>query len=107
MVSKMKRKGAGVKNLASKNLLYKTENFALRRADGLFVRIEVFEALASDVKPKFSAVPGIIVKQAPVKFHGTGETLEAAMEDCLKKMEGVPIEEIIPDFSPERGLVKG
>ena len=45
---------------------------------------------------RYIAVPNIIVQEAEEKHFGIGDSIKAALRDCLKKIKEIPIDAIFP-----------
>jgi hypothetical protein len=79
-------------------MLTRVHKYELKRGADRF-RIDVHEILAGTVDEKFFAIPSLLTKEdrdADEQYIGCGNTEEEALEDCLKKINRAPIQEIIP-----------
>jgi hypothetical protein len=68
--------------------------YAISR-DGEHFDIRVHEVLTGPNKGRYIAVPYLVVF-GDFSFYGEGNSGENALEECLAKIKGVPIEEIFP-----------
>ena len=71
--------------------IYKFKMF--RKEGNLF--IDVYEALVGKRASKFVAVPNLIIQEADKKYFGFGNSKAEALKDCLKKIKGIPIHDIV------------
>jgi hypothetical protein len=63
--------------------------------EGEHFDIRVHEVLTGRNKGRFIAVPYLVVF-GDFSFYGEGTSGEEALEQCLNKIKGVPIEDIFP-----------
>jgi hypothetical protein len=68
--------------------------YAISR-EGEHFDIRVHEVLTGPNRGRFIAVPYLVVF-GDFTFYGEGTSCEEALEECLTKIKGVPIEEIFP-----------
>ncbi len=69
--------------------LYNITTYELSRPDGILT-IKVREALTEGVG-QFSAIPCLNMEAAQEQYHGRGNSLEMALNDCLAKIKRVTI----------------
>lgn len=85
-------------DLNPEDMLSKIHQFKLDRPDG-WCYISVHEVIASErAKIRFIAVPNMAVQQAENQYFGTGESVEDAVTDCLKKIKAVGIKTLFPNL---------
>ena len=85
-------------DLNPEDMLSKIHQYKLDRPDG-WCYISVHEVVASErAKINFIAVPNIAVQQAENQYFGTGESIEDALADCLKKIKEVEIKTLFPNL---------
>lgn len=77
------------------DVLTKTTRYNLMR-NGKSLYIDVHELIEGTLAGQFIAVPNLIMILASAEFQGAGDTAEDALEDCLKKIAGLSVEEIFP-----------
>jgi hypothetical protein len=77
------------------DILTRVSKYNLIR-EGRMLHIDVHEALFGILAGRFVAVPNLINIVAKGEFQGAGETEAAALEDCLKKIEGRALETLFP-----------
>ena len=51
--------------------------------------------LTGDHRGRFYAVPNLVIRESKEEYIGIGGSLEEALKNCLTKIKGIPIEEII------------
>jgi len=79
-------------------LLTRVQKYELKRCDEKF-RIDVHEVLAGTGEDRFFAIPNLLTREesdVDERYIGRGNTEEKALEDCLKKIKHVPVQEIVP-----------
>ncbi|MDD2390679.1 MAG: hypothetical protein PHP23_13225 [Desulfobacterales bacterium] len=67
---------------------------------GRLVYIDVHETLYGTLAGRFVAVPNLVNIVAKSQYQGTGDTEEAALNDCLGKIRDVQIQDLFPERSP-------
>jgi hypothetical protein len=63
--------------------------------DGERISISVHEILTGDHRGRFYAIPNLVVRESKEEYIGLGDSLEEALKNCLKKIKGISIEDII------------
>ena len=86
--------------LAESDILTRETRYNLIR-DARLVYIDVHEAVAGQLAGKFVAVPNLINIVAKAEFQGTGDTEQAALNNCLEKIKGVDILAMFPEKPAE------
>ncbi len=76
-------------------VLTKVTKFNLM-SEGKSILIDVHEALAGRLAAKFIAVPSLVMVIAKPEYQGTGDSIEEALQNCLDKIQNVPIDELFP-----------
>ncbi len=85
-------------DINSDDMLSKIHQYRLTRPDG-WCNIVVHEVIASEkAKIHFIAVPNLVVQDADKQYFGTGDSVESALSDCLKKIKSVSIPTLFPDL---------
>lgn len=82
-------------SLQKNDILTKTSRYNLIRNERL-IYIDVHETKAGKLAGKFVAVPNLVNIVARQEFQGTGETEAMALENCLKKIKELEIEDLFP-----------
>lgn len=82
-------------DLNETEVLTKVTKYNLIRIDRM-IHIDVHERLAGKLAGEFIAVPNLITVIAKSEYQGTGNTEEAALEECLAKIKDVGIEDLFP-----------
>lgn len=81
--------------LADEDLLFWVSPYELHRPDGKLF-IHVCELQTGPKKGLFIAYPTILTRSGDRKYLATGSTLDEALKNCLEKIKGKPLSEIIP-----------
>jgi len=79
-------------------MLTRVHKYELKRDADRF-RIDVHQVLAGTAGNTFFAIPNLLTREdrdADEQYIGCGNTEDEALEDCLKKIKGVPVQEIVP-----------
>ena len=80
------------------DMLSRIHQYKLDRPDG-WCNISVHEIIASEnAKVEFIAVPNLVVQQTDKEYFGVGDSVEAALNDCLAKIKSVEIKTLFPDL---------
>ena len=77
-------------------ILARSKNYELIRDTEGRIFITVYEVLAGDTASPFVAYPNTKVKTADNSFWAGGNTEDEALSACLKKIKGVPFNELFP-----------
>ena len=87
--------------LAKGDLLSRVVWYELNRFDdnGQKISICVHEFLNGDHKGKFCAEPTDIISQCKSEYLGVGDSVEEALEKCLKNIKAVDMEDILESDS--------
>ncbi len=86
-------------DLHQKDILTKVSRYNLIR-NGRMIYIDVHENIQGNLAGKFIAVPNLVNIVAVPEHQGAGETDLAALEDCLKKIKGLNMEDLFPSAGP-------
>ncbi len=79
------------------DVLSRVHQFELER-DEEKIFINVREPLGGSDKGTFIAVPTLIIQDCSnTEYVGLGDSVEEALKDCLKRIKGVPLLQIIPE----------
>ena len=79
------------------DVLSRVHHFELER-DEERIFINVREPLVNSDKGAFIAVPGLITQECSnTDYVGLGNSIEEALQDCLKRIKGMPLSQIIPE----------
>jgi len=84
--------------LSQDDILLRVHQFELEREEGRMF-ITVNEVLGGSIKGRFFAIPNFVFIQECVnsEYIGQGGSVEEALKDCLKRIKGVPLSQIIPE----------
>ena len=79
------------------DVLSRVHQFELER-DEERIFINVREPLVNSDKGAFIAVPSLITQECSnTDYVGLGNSIEEALKDCLKRIKGMPLRQIIPE----------
>ncbi len=79
------------------DVLSRVHQFELER-DEERIFINVREPLVNSDKGAFIAVPSLITQECSnTDYVGLGNSVEEALKDCLKRIKGMPLRQIIPE----------
>ena len=79
------------------DVLSRVHQFELER-DEERIFINVREPLVNSDKGAFIAVPSLITQECGnTDYVGLGNSVEEALQDCLKRIKGMPLSQIIPE----------
>ena len=81
--------------LNDNEVLTKVTKFNLM-SSGKSILIDVHEEIAGKLAAKFIAVPSLVMVIAKPEFQGTGDSIEDALQDCLEKIQHIPVENLFP-----------
>ena len=85
--------------LLEKDILTKVAKYSLIR-NGRMIYIDLHQRIQGNLAGAFIAVPNLINIVAKPEHQGAGEKEEQALEDCLKKIKGLNLEDIFPSAIP-------
>ncbi len=63
---------------------------------GRMIHIDVHQKLQGKLAGEYVAVPNLINIVALPQYQGAGDTEAAALEDCLRKIKGLGMEDLFP-----------
>jgi hypothetical protein len=81
--------------LQPNDILTKITRYNLIRNQRL-IYIDVHEAVHGKLAGKFVAVPNLINIIAKQEYQGVGATESEGLQNCLAKIQNVPIEDLFP-----------
>jgi len=64
------------------------------------IYIDVHQKIQGNLAGNFIAVPNLVNIVAKPEHQGAGEDEKNALEDCLKKIKGLNLEDLFPAASP-------
>ena len=82
-------------DLHQKDILTKVSRYNLIR-NGRMIYIDVHENIQGNLAGKFIAVPNLVNIVTLPEHQGAGETAQTALENCLKKIKGLNMEDLFP-----------
>ncbi|MCP3901604.1 MAG: hypothetical protein GY707_17995 [Desulfobacteraceae bacterium] len=82
-------------DLHKDDIFTRVSRFNLIR-NGRMLYIDVHQSIQGQLAAKFVAVPNLVNIIAKPELQGIGDNEQEAIKDCLKKIKGLPIEEIFP-----------
>ncbi len=83
--------------LSQDDVLSRVHQFELER-DEERIFINVREPLVNSDKGAFIAVPSLITQECSnTDYVGLGNSIEEALKDCLKRIKGMPLSQIISE----------
>ncbi len=71
--------------------------------NGRMIYIDVHKKIQGHLAGDFIAVPNLVNIVAVPNHQGAGNTEEAALADCLKKIKGLNLEDLFPAAHPPAG----
>ena len=78
------------------DVLSSVHQYELER-DNERVFINVREPIGGSTKGSFIAVPSLISKECSnTDYVGLGDSVEEALNDCLKRIKGISLSQVIP-----------
>ncbi len=86
-------------DLHQKDILTRVFRYNLIR-NGRMIYIDVHQSIQGNLADKFIAVPNLVNIVAKPGHQGAGEDEQKALEDCLKKIKGLNLEDLFPAASP-------
>ncbi len=83
--------------LSQDDILSRVHQFELQREEGrMFITVK--EILGGSIKGRFFAIPNFVIQECGnPEYIGQGGSVEEALKDCLKRIKGVPLSQIIPE----------
>lgn len=87
-------------DLHQNDILTKVTRFNLIR-NGRMIYIDLHQKLQGNLADAFIAVPNLVNIVAKPEHQGAGNTEKEALDDCLKKIKGLNIEELFPQSAPQ------
>ena len=83
--------------LSQDDILSRAHQFELQREEGR-IFITVKEILGGSIKGSFFAIPNFVIQECSnSEYIGSGDSVEEALKNCLKRIKGVPLHQIIPE----------
>jgi len=70
------------------------------------IYIDVHQKIQGSLAGKFIAVPNLVNIVAKPEHQGAGEDEQNALEDCLKKIKNLNLEDLFPEAGPLTPLSK-
>ena len=84
------------------DILTRVTRFNLIR-NGRMIYIDVHKKIQGQLAGDYIAVPNLVNIIAKTEHQGAGDTEQAALEDCLKKIKGLNLEDLFPAAVPPAG----
>ena len=84
------------------DILTRVTRYILIR-NGRMIYIDVHKKIQGNLAGPFIAVPNLVNIIAVTEHQGAGDTEVAALEDCLKKIKGLNLEDLFPAAVPPAG----
>jgi hypothetical protein len=83
--------------LSQDDILSRVHQFELQREEGrMFITVK--EILGGSIKVRVVAIPNFFIQDCiDSEYIGSGDSVEEALKDCLKRIKGVPLLQIIPE----------
>ncbi len=92
--------------LHQKDILTKVTRYNLIR-NGRMIYIDVHQRIQGRLAGHFIAVPNLVNIVARPAHQGAGDTEQKALEDCLKKIKGLNMEDLFPASGPPNQVNAG
>ena len=86
-------------DLNKNDILTKVTRYNLIR-NGRMIYIDAHKKIQGNLAGAFIAVPNLVNIVAKPEHQGSGDNEQQALEDCLKKIKDLNIEEIFPVADP-------
>jgi hypothetical protein len=86
-------------DLHKDDILTRISRYNLIR-NGRMIYIDVHEKIQGNLAADFIAVPNLVNIVAKPEHQGAGDNEKTALEDCLKKIKGLNIEDLFPQAKP-------
>jgi len=87
-------------DLHQNDILTKVSRFNLIR-NGRMIYIDIHQKIQGKLADDFIAVPNLVNIVAKPEHQGAGKNEQEAMQDCLKKIKGLNIENLFPETMPQ------
>ena len=81
-----------------KDILTKVTRYNLIR-NGRMIYIDIHQKIQGHLAGNFIAVPNLVNIVAAPQHQGAGDTEQAALEDCLKKIKGMQVQDLFPSVN--------
>ncbi len=91
--------------LHQKDILTKVTKYNLIR-NGRMIYIDLHQKIQGNLAGEFIAVPNLINIVAKPEHQGAGANEQQALEDCLKKIKGLNLEDLFPAAAPAQAVKK-
>jgi len=91
-------------DLHENDIFTKVSRYNLIR-EGRMIYIDVHQAIHGHLAASHVAVPNLVNIVAKPEHQGIGKNEKEAVEDCLKKIAGMKIEDLFPSINT--GNIKG
>ncbi len=92
-------------DLHQKDILTKVSKYNLIR-NGRMIYIDLHQKIQGNLAGEFIAVPNLINIVAKPEHQGAGSNEQQALEECLKKIKGLNLEDIFPAAAPAQPVTK-
>ncbi len=92
-------------DLHQTDILTKVSRYNLIR-HGRMIYIDVHQKIQGNLAGKFIAVPNLVNIVAKPEHQGAGDNEQKALEDCLKKIKGLNLEDLFPEAGPPASAPK-
>lgn len=86
-------------DLHQTDILTKVVRYNLIR-NGRMIYIDVHQKIQGNLAGNFIAVPNLVNIVAKPEHQGAGADEQGALEDCLKKIKGLNLEDLFPAAGP-------
>jgi hypothetical protein len=86
-------------DLHKDDILTKISRFNLIR-NGRMIYIDVHQKIQGHLAGNFIAVPNLVNIVAKPEHQGAGDDEQQALDNCLKKIKGLNIEDLFPTTAP-------
>jgi hypothetical protein len=80
-------------------LLIRVQRYDLLRKRGGLITIDVCRTIAGEPEKIFIAVPRGPYNVAKTQYAGKSDTEDGALQDCLRRIKGVTVNEIFSDIN--------
>jgi len=91
--------------LHQKDILTKVTKYNLIR-NGRMIYIHLQQKIQGNLAGEFIAVPNLINIVAKPEHQGAGANEQQALDDCLKKIKGLNLEDLFPAAAPAQSVEK-